>query len=707
VLAVVLGLGTTLAAFQGVRSANHDRLVARFERETGNLAMGARQRIDSHLDVFYSLRDHFDAEGAVTRQAFAAFTRSQLQRHPGIQALEWVPVVPRSARAAFEAAARREGLAGFRLTERDAANRLVPAGDRPVYYPVFYVEPLVGNEPALGYAPALPARDAAIAQARDTGRAAATAAFAIVQGVRGEAGVAIFVPVYAGGRVPAAVPARRAALRGLVEGVVVPDDVLKLTVDEGRAAGIAVSLTDEAATGGQRRLIAGADPADAPPEALRRDMVIDVAGRPWRLSFQLVGDDVLAGAPAGLEWVVLLFGLVATGLLGGYLSNVLGQRARVEQLVVERTEALRHEKELAQKYLDVAAVMIVMVDPEGRVTLINRPGSEMLGWAQDDILGRDWHETFVPAAWRDAARERAREVLLDGAVPHFFEGCVVTRGGDERLIAWHSTALRDEAGRAIAMLSSGADVTDYKRAIEEVAARRAELQQAKEIDRLKNNFASAVSHDLRTPLTSIMGYAEFLEDGIGGTLSDQQRAYVLQIVRGARRLEHLVDDLLDFARLDAGTFQLRREPADLGREIQEVSESLRPQVEEAGLTLEVACRTQPLEAPMDAARVERVLVNLLHNAIKFTPRGGTIRVNAWIDGGCVHCEVADSGIGIPADQIPKLFVRFSQLKSGSEKGGTGLGLSICRAIVEAHDGTIGVRSEPGRGSTFWFSIPAA
>jgi PAS domain S-box-containing protein len=707
VLAVVLGLGTTLAAFHGVRSANHDRLVARFDRETGNLAMGARQRIDSHLDVLYSLRDHFDAEGTVTRQAFGIFTRSQLQRHPGIQALEWVPVVPKAARAAFEAAARREGLTGFRLTERDATNRLVAAGDRPVYYPVFYVEPLAGNEPALGYAPALPPRDAAIVQARDTGRTAATAAFPIVQAVRGGVGVAIFVPVYANGRVPADLAERRAALRGLVEGVVVPGDILKVSVDEARAAGIAVSLTDEAAPGGQARLLAGADPADAPPGALRRDLLVDVAGRPWRLSFQLVDDRVLEDAPRGLEWVVLLFGLGATGLLSGYLSNVLGQRARVEQLVVERTEALRHEKDLAQKYLDVAAVMIVMADPHGRVTLINRPGSEMLGWAQDEIVGRDWLEAFVPPAWRDEARRRAVEVLSDGTAPHFYEGCVVTRDGEERLIAWHSTALRDEAGRAVATLSSGADVTDYKRAIEEVAARRAELQQAQEIDRLKNNFASAVSHDLRTPLTSIMGYAEFLEDEIGGTLTEQQQGYVLQIMRGARRLEHLVDDLLDFARLDAGTFQLRREPADLAREIQEVSESLRPQVEEAGLTLEVDCHAQPLEAPMDTARVERVLVNLLHNAIKFTPRGGTIRVVAWTEGDCVHCEVADTGIGIAADQIPRLFVRFSQLKGGSEKGGTGLGLSICRAIVEAHDGTIGVRSEPGRGSTFWFSLPAA
>jgi signal transduction histidine kinase len=136
-----------------------------------------------------------------------------------------------------------------------------------------------------------------------------------------------------------------------------------------------------------------------------------------------------------------------------------------------------------------------------------------------------------------------------------------------------------------------------------------------------------------------------------------------------------------------------------------VAESLGPLVEEAGLTLEVPASTTPLEAPMDTARIERVLFNLLHNAIKFSEPGGTIRVRALRDGELLRCEVEDTGVGIPAEQIPKLFQRFSQLKEGSAKGGTGLGLSIAKAIVEAHGGTIGVESQLGVGSTFWFSLP--
>ncbi|MNS19899.1 Non-motile and phage-resistance protein [compost metagenome] len=701
-LAVAFGLALTLLAFTYVRQATQERLAGQFERETNNLEMTARQRIDNHMDVLYSLRDYFDAEGTISREAFGTFARGQLSRHSGIQALEWVPVVRDADRAKFEAAARREGLSGFQLIERDARNQLVPAGRRDVYYPVFYVEPHAGNERALGYAPALPARDEAIARAMDTARPAATAGFPIVQSVTGDPGVAVFIPVYTGGRAPDGVEARRSRMRGLVEGVVVPAEMLEPSLLEAREAGIAISLIDESAPPGQQTLLASRHGGEG---GMRRDVPVEWAGRRWRLTFSLVDERQLAGVQ-GLAWLVLVGGLAATGLLGGYLSSVLTRRARVEAMVIERTRDLRHEKELAQTYLDVAAVMIVMLDPAGRVTLINRQGGETLGQAQEDIVGRDWVECFVPEPDRIEARRRAAAVSVGPRRPVFYEGRVVTASGEERLIAWHTTALFDEHGQAIAVLSSGADVTDYKRAIEEVAARRAELEKAQEVDKLKNTFASSVSHDLRTPLTSIMGYAEFLEDEIGGPLTAQQHGYVIQIMRGAKRLEHLVDDLLDFARIDAGTFHLRREPADLAAEIQEVTESLGPQIDEAGLTLAIAPIEDPLVAPMDTARIQRVLFNLLHNAIKFTPTGGTITVRARREGDSIRCEVIDTGIGIAEDQIPKLFQRFSQLKSGSEKGGTGLGLSICRAIVDAHGGDIGVKSAPGRGSTFWFCLPA-
>jgi signal transduction histidine kinase len=203
-----------------------------------------------------------------------------------------------------------------------------------------------------------------------------------------------------------------------------------------------------------------------------------------------------------------------------------------------------------------------------------------------------------------------------------------------------------------------------------------------------------------------MGYAEFLEDEIGGQLAEPQHEFVRQIQRGSRRLEYLLNDLLDFARIEAGTFRLRLAQADLGQKMSEIVESLRPMADEGGIQLQVELPDKPLEFRMDAQRIGQVLINLIGNALKFTPPGGQITVRACQEDQTVRCEVADTGIGIAPEDIPKLFQRFSQLESGVRQGkGAGLGLSISKALVEAHGGTIGVTSEPNKGSTFWFTLP--
>ncbi|MEB3330062.1 MAG: ATP-binding protein [Candidatus Sericytochromatia bacterium] len=247
----------------------------------------------------------------------------------------------------------------------------------------------------------------------------------------------------------------------------------------------------------------------------------------------------------------------------------------------------------------------------------------------------------------------------------------------------------------------------YAHLEERVAERTAELEAAngrlRELDRIKGNFVNSVSHELRTPLTTIMGYAEFLEDGVAGPLSDEQRGFVHQIQASTARLQRLVDDLLDFARIDAGTFTLRSEPRDVCALLRAVAGSLRPMVAEARLALSLACAEEPCVAEVDPQRLEQVLTNLLTNAIKFTPAGGTISASVRREGTHLRVEVRDTGVGIASEDLPRLFQRFSQLDH--LKGGTGLGLSISRALVEAHGGQMGVTSTLGEGSCFWFTLP--
>jgi PAS domain S-box-containing protein len=266
----------------------------------------------------------------------------------------------------------------------------------------------------------------------------------------------------------------------------------------------------------------------------------------------------------------------------------------------------------------------------------------------------------------------------------------------------------DAAGAPARMLGAMLDVTERRR-LEELRAReqeaRAEVAAARRLDQMKTNFVSAVSHELRTPLTGILGYAEFLEDEVAGALSPDQAGFVREIETGARRLESLIDDLLDFARIDSGTFRLQPQPFDLGDKAREVIGALQPQARKGAVTLDLAIAAEAAPIEGDPQRVGQVLFNLVGNALKFTSEGGAVTVSVTRVGQAMRCAVADTGPGIAPEDHEKLFRRFSQLEAGINRGGTGLGLSIAKAIVEAHGGKIGVESTPGSGSTFWFTLP--
>ncbi len=270
--------------------------------------------------------------------------------------------------------------------------------------------------------------------------------------------------------------------------------------------------------------------------------------------------------------------------------------------------------------------------------------------------------------------------------------------------------LEDRVRHRTALLE--AEIAARQRAQGTLEERSHELEAANRqlmaLDVLKSNFVNSVTHELRTPLTVIQGYSEFLEDEIAGPLSADQRTFVEEIAVGARRLERLLNDLLDFARMDAGTFSLRQEPSDLVERVQEAVAALRPLALAAGVELAFEPPPAPLVTQMDPQRIGQVLANLLGNAIKFSPRGGVVRITAARDGERLRCAITDAGPGIEADDVSRLFQRFSQLESGVRQGkGTGLGLSISKALIEAHGGEIGVESHPGQGSTFWFTLPSA
>ncbi|MCX7956456.1 MAG: ATP-binding protein [Endomicrobia bacterium] len=226
----------------------------------------------------------------------------------------------------------------------------------------------------------------------------------------------------------------------------------------------------------------------------------------------------------------------------------------------------------------------------------------------------------------------------------------------------------------------------------------------KELDKLKDDFLHSITHDLRNPMTSIRGFIKFLYDGIAGQISEQQKKILETMDRASFKLLNMINDILDIAKLEAGRMELNVEKTNLPKIISSVIELLQPQYERKNITLNFENKTNDLEIYCDVKLMERVYINLIGNAIKFTPEGGKIVVGLDKFDNYIESYVEDNGEGIPKEYLEKIFDKFGQVKNKT-KGGTGLGLTICKCIVELHKGKIWVESELGKGAKFIFRIP--
>ncbi|MDF2695049.1 MAG: Osmosensitive channel histidine kinase KdpD, partial [Labilithrix sp.] len=259
------------------------------------------------------------------------------------------------------------------------------------------------------------------------------------------------------------------------------------------------------------------------------------------------------------------------------------------------------------------------------------------------------------------------------------------------------------------------------------------LTRLKEVDRLKSNFLATMSHELRTPLTSIIGYSEMLAEGIAGPLAPEQQEYVRTIHAKGEQLLRLIMGLLDLSKLESGTMSLREAPAHIGTVLKEVITTLTPVARKKEVELVLDTDGVTCELAADAERLRQVFINLVDNAVKFTPKGGTITVRSRVrdaspsnspsgddddDAGAVllapllkeiEIRVSDTGIGIPPAERTKVFDAFYQVDSSStrEYGGTGLGLSIVKRIVDAHGGRVSVEGNTPNGTVFVVVLPSA
>lgn len=373
--------------------------------------------------------------------------------------------------------------------------------------------------------------------------------------------------------------------------------------------------------------------------------------------------------------------------------------------------------------LEAAPDAILQVDAEGRIILLNRVTENMFGYTREELLGQPV-EVLIPqelrarhAEHRSHYRRNPTTRTMGSGLP--LEG--IRKDGSRFPVEislspspsaeeFRTTAIiRDITERRAAEARLRKIQEDYTQRLAESNAEleltNRELQRA---NRLKTEFLASMSHELRTPLHTIIGFSELLGEQLEGPLNPKQIRFVQHIHKDSLHLLELINDILDISKIEEGRLELHPEAFDFGALVAESLASVRTLAAAKSQLLETDLNV-PSAIEADRLRIRQVLVNLLSNAIKFTPEQGRIRLEARVQDSFVVISVMDTGIGIPPEEHDFIFDKFHQVGATTlgVREGTGLGLAITKRLVEQHGGTIRVDSHPGKGSTFFVTLPVS
>lgn len=712
----------------------HNSEQTHFEFEFGK---EARKQADRIVDNFHEYQvsvqfvgNFLDNTVGASRKEFRGFVENVLDRYPSMRAISWNPRIKLDQRAIYEDLPRKNGFKTFQFVERDHSGKLVRAGDREEYVVVYYIEPLKGNEAALGFDIASnKKRLKTINQATDTGKITITEKILLVQDKEKQPGALILFPLYKHGVSIDSVESRRKYLEGFSVGVLNIGTVIQSSLDQDSVHTMNLYLYDESSEEGERflyHLTAEGDPVspvipqqEELESSFHWSTTFNVGGRTWKLI--LKPSNAYLDSHRSYQSLVLLVGMAAFSLfLIFYLYKSHNHTVSLEREITERQIAERKLNQYKEQLEDT--VRKRTYDLKNRVKELNcLYGIYQLVEARQESSEKLYQKivNLIPPSWQYPEITCARitlnheEFLTEGfeESPWKLECDIIVYGKNigtlevyylKEIPNAQGTPFLDEEKSLIhAIAEQLQHITERKQYEEAIIQARINAEDA---NRAKSEFLRTMSHELRTPLTVILGNINILTDT--EDLPDEEEIVDIakDIEDSGKHLLTLINDLLDLSKIEAGKMELNIADLKTSSLMSEIQSHVKVLSEQKGLNLEMEIEDFNVKA--DPIRLKQVLLNLISNSIKFTKQG-FVKISVSRSAEFAVFQVEDSGCGINDKALPYIFDPFRQADSSTTRavGGTGLGLAITKKLVTMHGGAIEVTSQVDTGSTFSFTIP--
>jgi len=737
------GLALTVFVTTYFRDSEQFQRHSEFRQQADEAAEKLSEELASSLHQLQALGTYFESGATVKREGFERISKRLLQGSKSLGALAWVPYVPTGRRLSFEQIQRFSGYQDFSFRDRTSTGDMIPSPPRNRHFPVYFIEPFPEFQTIFGYDLA---SDRVLLTAMDNARDNGTVTAVTKSNPTFD--VIAFRPVYKRDMRLNSVEARGKSLVGFVIGLFQMEDIVtrlfaqSLTTQQ---LSLSIFSKPESPTEALTTLYA------SEPESLQNSDLIDqhsdleksfnleFGTQQWRVVIRPTADhDVYEISPG--VWLVLLSGTLLVGFLVSLLGYGTYRDALTKRLIEERTRQLNEREHQYQLIFNATAEAIVTFERDGTITSLNGKTEHLFGYSRDELLGtsmarlmpeQEWltqqkHIAYIDTDAPTSFSQHRELTALKRDQSRFFMDLAVTR------FQHHETSLfvavmRDITERRVTFQRLQLSQVELKNYINELEASRQTMEhQAEEIvtiaeeqnflrtkaeaaDNSKSEFLATMSHEIRTPLTSILGVSDLILDALN---DPAQRENVLLIKRAGEGLLRIINDILDHSKLEAGKLHIEAIDFHLESTIKNTLEVLLHRADENDTFLDYEISKKlPYGINADPQRIHQILVNLIGNAVKFT-KNGRVSLKVMPDQligerSGLKFTITDTGIGISEQAQKRLFGKFEQEDASTTRtyGGSGLGLSICKMLVELMDGEIGVTSELGKGSTFWFSLP--